>query len=902
MSNKFLTRQTAGLDDGTADLYVGSIRLNNINVSKNLKTDAIGQLVAGDVSISEVDGLQTQLDFKLNKTVATFLTQPSTPTTPPIGDFKLYAKDDKKLYTLNSDGIETEISLGSNPFNQTLNTSSSVEFASVKDNQHNLTLGLNLTPLTSCVQLGGNTVAPTRGTGCTVVGFDAARNVGQSNTVVGNAALFLAASSGDNNVVMGSRIGVGGVIGSDNTILGDFTVFSGCGNNNVAVGKNIAFASPLVNNILAINASSSALDPVGSNKIVLRGGTSTFTVDAFGAVVNGTAVQIPNQNVSTTSSPSFVDLSHTGNMYFNNLNNNLVYHQQGMTFTGTGTNNISIGFKTTQPNLNSAFNTVSIGFDAGLSSTTESVAVGWECGKTAQGLFATAVGSGAGKVNQSQGGAAFGHQAGQTNQGIRATAIGDLAGQSGQGANAIALGTGAGKLNQGSDSICIGNDAGSTFSDSIIIKAKTTTISNATASNQYNIIAGTTTLIGDTTSMRPNTNIDVGSNFVLTTGVPTLNAHLTNKLYVDTGLNTKLNLSGGTMTGNITTLRTNDSKIILGSNAGLLASGNNSVCIGSSSNSTGQDTVALGISSLASNGSCVAIGNTATASALGSIAIGVNAVASSQGVALGREAKVLNDSSIIINANAGTVLQSTANNQIQMTAGTTQFVYDSAGFVIANTTASTSTTTGSLQCKGGLGVLGAANIGGNMNVPTLNNRTPSTGFFYQTGNLDITIATTNVETEITSDTGVGSRTFTVAEMYTGAAFGITLGGTLNTSNKENLQIRFYLDDPALVLPTILFFDSGAMEISDMAGVNNQFKFLAEFSLRVSGASSTIYSNNQLLYARDVLENSFRGQSKWQLATGANLSVPRKFRATIMWTTALGVHNFINRLVRINRVY
>jgi hypothetical protein len=688
MSNKFLTRQTAGLDDGTADIYVGSIRLNNIDVSKNLKTDAIGQLVAADVSISEVDNLQTELDFKLNKTVAIFLTQPSTPTTPPVGDFKVYAKDDKRLYTLDSDGLETDLLAGGNPFNQTLNTTNSVEFASIKDNQHNLTLGLNLTPLTNCVQLGGNSVAPTRGTGTTVVGFDAARNVGISNTVVGNSALSLAAASGTNNCVFGSRIGVLGAIGSSNTIVGDFTALSGCGDSNVIVGRNIADSSALVNNILAINAGGIQINPVDSNRIILQGGTSSF-------------------NVSATS---------------------------------------------------------------------------------------------------------------------------------------------------------------------------------------YNITAGSTTLFGDATSMKPNTNIDAGANFVFSTAVPSLNSHLTNKLYVDTGLNTKLSLSGGTMTGNITALRTNDSNIILGSGAGTIASGGNAVAVGSSSNSAGQDSVAVGKSSSASGGSCIAIGNTAAASTLASIAIGVNSIANSTSIAVGREARATNANSIIINCNAGTILQSSANDQIQMQAGATNFVYDLLGFKIANTNESTSTTTGSLHTAGGLGVIGNINFGG-----LINGLTAGGGLFAQTST--VVVANTVVETNIIG-TGVGSITMPANALTVGTSCVVEAGGVMSCLNNSTLVIRVYCG----VSGTTLLATFPTLTIGTSTG--RWFGLALYFTIRTIGIAGVASISIRGVYQQNIdVGNELYGTSFHTVNnTTFNSTVSNTLLVSIQWGVASASNTLSNAQFVLTKSY
>ena len=133
MSNKFLTGKTGGLDDGTADIYVNSIRVNNIAGSQNVKTDSIGGLVEGDVSIADVDGLQANLDTKLDNTIAKFKTQ-ATPGIPPVGELRVYKKSDNRLYQLDSNGLENIFAIGAgggNPFNQNLNTTDSPIFDSL---------------------------------------------------------------------------------------------------------------------------------------------------------------------------------------------------------------------------------------------------------------------------------------------------------------------------------------------------------------------------------------------------------------------------------------------------------------------------------------------------------------------------------------------------------------------------------------------------------------------------------------------------------------------------------------------------------------------------------------------------------------------------------------------------
>lgn len=283
-------------------------------------------------------------------------------------------------------------------------------------------------------------------------------------------------------------------------------------------------------------------------------------------------------------------------------------------------------------------------------------------------------------------------------------------------------------------------------------------ITNSSSINQSVNTTSTPTFNGLTS----NGIINANANQIRTTAVPLQSNDVTNKLYADT----KLSTTGGTMTGNITTLRTDDARILLGSgvvttgtghvligqnagginggnssnisigqnagnnasiapnsiqigsNAGNAGTLNSSICIGQNSQSQGQDSIAVGNTASSGTGSSIAIGNTANVSGgLASICVGVNTSANSNGVAIGREAKVLNSETIIINSNAGTILQSSAANQIRMRAGTTILDYDATGMSIPVNVSSSSTTTGSLKITGGVGITQNCNIGGVINSP-----------------------------------------------------------------------------------------------------------------------------------------------------------------------------------------
>jgi hypothetical protein len=88
---------------------------------------------------------------------------------------------------------------------------------------------------------------------------------------------------------------------------------------------------------------------------------------------------------------------------------------------------------------------ISLGANAGFSSTTDIIAIG---------------NAAAGNNNQQAYGIAIGSQAGYNNQGGHAIAIGNYTGYTNQGANSIAIGRSAGNISQGGNSVAIGNLAG----------------------------------------------------------------------------------------------------------------------------------------------------------------------------------------------------------------------------------------------------------------------------------------------------------------------------------------------------------------------------------------------------------------------------------------------------------
>ena len=124
-----------------------------------------------------------------------------------------------------------------------------------------------------------------------------------------------------------------------------------------------------------------------------------------------------------------------------------------------GINSVAIG--TSSGFNNQSREAVAIGYFAGLNTQGQNaVAVGNAAGQDRQGINTVAVGVLAGQTAQGENAIAIGNSAGRTNQGSNAVAIGTLAGNNSQGQNGIAIGLSAGNVRQRSGSIGIGYQAG----------------------------------------------------------------------------------------------------------------------------------------------------------------------------------------------------------------------------------------------------------------------------------------------------------------------------------------------------------------------------------------------------------------------------------------------------------
>ena len=126
----FLSSNSSGSDDltgGTVDAYLASLRLQNLAPNETIKTDADRKLITSALGIDDVQNLQATLDaklsnpmtqnldlaeFEITNTKANTFSDLGTPPAPPVGQLKLFTKDDgirQNLHTIDENGVELKI-------------------------------------------------------------------------------------------------------------------------------------------------------------------------------------------------------------------------------------------------------------------------------------------------------------------------------------------------------------------------------------------------------------------------------------------------------------------------------------------------------------------------------------------------------------------------------------------------------------------------------------------------------------------------------------------------------------------------------------------------------------------------------------------------------------------------
>jgi hypothetical protein len=335
--------------------------------------------------------------------------------------------------------------------------------------------------------------------------------IGTQNTSVGNQSLI--STTGNNNVGIGKRSGQTITSGSQNTIVGtDADVSSATLNNATAVGYGASVAAS--NTVQLGNTSVTSVNTSGSFKassFIKTGGTSTQYLMADGSVSSSSGTNLSSGTTGTLPIAS----GGTGQTTVSGILSTL----------GFASNNIAIGSQAGTPNQDANKATIAIGGGAA---------------RTNQGQSSIAIGYVSGDTNQGANSVSIGGNAAQGGQGAQAVAIGFAAGQNGQGANSVAIGTFAGQSGQAANSIAINATGTSTplnptttgfFVDPIINRTATSTalyyntttkeVTSGTAAPSYNLYQKThgdltlTTTVANLISL----SLPAGSYLVTYTGM-----------------------------------------------------------------------------------------------------------------------------------------------------------------------------------------------------------------------------------------------------------------------------------------------------------------------------------------------------------------------------------------------
>ena len=302
--------------------------------------------------------------------------------------------------------------------------------------------------------------------------------------------------------------------------------------------------------------------------------TSNLTVDT-----NTLHVDVVSNRVGINQKNPTKDLDVNGTIAATRRVDNSGYDRillgtdTGTTIHGTSNSHlISVGYRAGYDLQQS--NSIAIGYKSGsVTQSQSSIAIGERSGETNQGISSIAIGEKSGYDDQGTLSIAIGQNSGGENQGNNSIAIGKDAGSQNQGQKSIAIGDGAGKMSQGAGAIAIGYYAGyptAQADGSVIINGGTsvagfnnTTTQNALFINPVRNVNNSNILMYNAGSKEftygntINNNVHVSNNFTvdtdtlfvdsvsdsvgLGTATPDANLHVVGNVYVSSNLTVDLN-------------------------------------------------------------------------------------------------------------------------------------------------------------------------------------------------------------------------------------------------------------------------------------------------------------------------------------------------------------------------
>ena len=171
MTDKFLGGSNSNLSNGTANLYIANLSIDNLTPSLPVKTDPAKTLISAKLDISDTNNLQNELNNKISNPLTSSLNfntysgsninnfifeKAGSKPAPPIGQLSLYANNSGEFHQVDENGIDSVV--GGEIFDQSLNTNDDVAFNSIETDTITPTIGsrVNITNLSTDGYIGIN--------------------------------------------------------------------------------------------------------------------------------------------------------------------------------------------------------------------------------------------------------------------------------------------------------------------------------------------------------------------------------------------------------------------------------------------------------------------------------------------------------------------------------------------------------------------------------------------------------------------------------------------------------------------------------------------------------------------------------------------------------------------------
>jgi hypothetical protein len=823
MANKFLNTGGSGSGDitnGTINVFAATLAADNLESSLPLKTNSVKQLISTNLSISDTNGLQTQLDSKINTPYNGTLaaTNFDTSVQGPTGKLTTsYVADNTDVSKINLspttiDLVATNVLANGTTIGDFLADGSvplTGDVQNLRTNDAYIQLGFNATAdINASVAVGNNT------------------NTGPFSTAVGYNINGAGVNSGQ--VMVGSSVASAGACGKNVVAIGAGSCLRGCGGDVVAIGEGAgsgAITSPIGLGCTLLGKSAGSLAAT-DNSIILRSlaGTNGDTVSEVGEVkidsgthylhmstgggleYNGSGVAIGDLNdylplaggsmtgaiemstnkITGLGDPTLTQDGATKNYVDTQSTNANYLLKSGGTMTGnittlrTDDSDVALG-----SGAKVGDNSVNIGNSSGTTAIATSVCIGNLAGINQTGGSTNNISIGSSSDPRGPYNICIGASASSLGVGSDNIVIGRLAGLTSNLLDrSICVGGNSGRSNGGATSTYIGDCAGfdgGNFANCLMLNAGGNQL-NPTVANQMKISTGASgcTVTGDATSITFNKDITGTVNNTQDLGSDEIK-------WKDAYVNGSVNIgtSGAAITATVGVVAVN--KILIGAT-------DNTYDLGSDETKW-KDLYVDGSVNIGSSGAAI----TATS--------GVVAV-----------------NKILIGA---------TDNTYDLGSDETKWkdLYLDGIAYVDNITTQPAGTTLQVNTIGGIEVSTSGSTYGKVNY----------GRFSQTA--DLTVSTGGSQPIMGS--GVGSKVFSSG--YVGACGCFKVGGTYTCLNNNDISFQIM----GGTLGTTTLFDSGAIS-SPGASTANFWEVEVEFTVRALGGAgvASIMINGNFNYIDD----------------------------------------------------